>query len=223
LFAQLSYNFTNYSIGVGGGLTRAFADVAKQINKSAFNGNLNYNYSPYTTFTGELQIGKLAGGDRITDPNTRAFENSFVAAIAYGDFQAGEIIEYRYSTLLNILKNFYVGTGAGIIHNRMISIQRVSLNNPGYVFPGQDVSTELMLPVRFGYEFKLYNFYREPFVRINVGYQMNWVYGEGLDGYNDPPSKFKNNHVDRYAVLGVGIKYGFGNPVSYKKPIRAFY
>ncbi|MVN20026.1 hypothetical protein [Mucilaginibacter arboris] len=221
--AQLSYNFSNYSIGAGSGLTRAFADVAKQINKTAYFVNLNYNYSPFTTFTGELQIGKLAGGDIVTDPYKRAFENSFKAAIIYADFQAGEYIEYRYSSFLNIIKNFYAGTGIGVIHNSMSFIQRTSLDDPGYIFPGQDASTELMLPVRFGYEFKLYNSYHEPYIRINAGCQMNWVYGEGLDGYNDPPTKFKNHYVDRYGMIGAGIKYSFGNAVSYKKPIRAFY
>jgi len=223
LHAQLRYNFTGYSIGAGAGLSRAFADVAKEINKTACFVNFNYNYSPFTTFTAELQAGNLAGGDRVTDQHTRAFDNSFKAVVFYADLQAGEYIDYGYSKILNVIKNIYVGTGVGVIHNKMTFVQRESLNNSGYIFPGQDASTELMVPVRFGYEFKFYNFYQEPYIRLNVGYQMNWVYGEGLDGYNDPPTIFHNHHVDRYAIFGAGIKYSFGTPVSYKKPIRMFY
>ncbi|WP_299290484.1 hypothetical protein [uncultured Mucilaginibacter sp.] len=221
-FAQLSYNFSNYSVGIGGGIVRADADLAQHTTKEAIFGTLNYNYSPYITITGELQAGKLAGGNPQTDKDTRAFVNNYKAAILYGDIQAGEFIDYQYRDLLNILKNIYVGTGIGVIHNSMAFVQRVSLNNPGYVFPGENSSTELMVPLRIGYELKFFNYYQEPHIRLNFGYQMNWVYGEGLDGYNDPPSMFRNNHVDRYSMISIGVKYNFGNPVSYKKPIGRF-
>lgn len=222
LSAQSSYNFTGYSIGAGGGIARADADLAQHISKSAFFVNFNYNYSPFTTFTAEVQAGNLAGGNPKTDKDTRAFVNSFQAILFYVDFQAGEIIDYDNRPVLNVIKNFYAGTGFGAIHNQMTFIQRSSIIDPGYVFPGQNASTELMIPLRAGYEFKFYNQYLEPFVRLSVGYQMNWVYGEGLDGYNDPSSIFKNNHVDRYSLTSICLKYSFGNPVSYKKPIRRF-
>ncbi len=223
LLAQLSYNYTLYSIGAGGGSARAFADVPKEITKASFFVNFNYSYSPYVTFSAELQAGKLAGGDTKTDQHTRAFENSYKAAYLYADFQAGEFIDYQNRKFLNFIKNFYVGTGLGLVHNSMTFVQRNSLNDPSYVFPGVDASTELAVPFRTGYEIKFFNFYEEPSVKVNLGYEMNWVYGEGLDGYADPPSIFKNNHVDRYAQIFVCVKYSFGNPISYKKPIRGFY
>lgn len=204
------------------GVARADADIAQHISKEAIFGTLNYNYSPYITITGELQAGKLAGGNPNTDKDTRAFVNNYKAISLYGDIQAGEFIDYQYRKLLNILKNVYIGTGVGIMHNAMAFVQRASLNNPGYVFPGEDSSTEIMIPLRIGYEWKFFNRYQEPSVRLNVGYQVSLVYGEGLDGYNDPPSKFRNDHVDRYSLVSVGVKYNFGRPVSYKKPIGKF-
>jgi hypothetical protein len=222
LLAQLSYNFLNYSIGVGAGFVRADADLAQHITKQAIFGTLSYNYSPYITITGELQAGKLAGGDPNTDKDTRAFVNNYKAILLYGDVQAGEFIDYQYRDLANILKNVYVGTGVGIIHNAMAYVQRASLNNPGYIFPGEDSSTELMVPLRIGYEFKFFNRYQEPNIRVNIGYQESLVYGEGLDGYNDPPTKFKNHHVDRYSLISIGVKYNFGSPVTYKKPINRY-
>ena len=222
LFAQLSYNYTSYSVGIGAGVVRADADLAQHITKPAIFGTFSYNYSPYITFTGELQAGKLAGGNPNTDKDTRAFINNYKAAIVYGDVQAGEFINYRYSSFLNIVKNIYAGVGVGAIHNSMAFVQRTSLSNPGYVFPGRDASTEIMVPLRLGYEFKIYNFYREPYIRLNLTYQTNLVYGEGLDGYNDPPQMFRNNHVDRYTFISVGVKYSFGTPVSYKKPIAKY-
>lgn len=223
LLAQVSYNYTGYSIGAGGGAARADADIAQHITKSAFFVNFNYNYSPYTTFTAELQAGNLAGGNPLTDKDTRAFVNNFIAIELYADLQLGEYIDYQNRVFLSIVKNIYAGSGFGVIHNQMSFIQRVSLDNPGYIFPGQDASTEIMLPLRLGYEFKFYNDYREPYIRLNLCYQENLVYGEGLDGYNDPPAIFRNNHVDRYALFSIGLKYSFGTPISYKKPIHGFY
>lgn len=223
LVAQLSYNYSLYSIGLGGGIARAFADVPKEITTAAFFANFNYSYGPYITFSAELQAGKLAGGDTKTDTHTRVFKNSFATAVFYADLQAGEFIDYQNRDFLNIIKNFYLGTGVGFVHNNMTQIQRTSLIDPTYVFPGRDVSTEIMVPFRFGYEFKFYNDYQEPYVKLNLGYEMNWVYGEGLDGYADPPAKFKNNHVDRYAQIFICVKRSFGNPTSYKKPIRGYY
>lgn len=223
LFAQLSYNYLGYSVGAGFGVTRADADIAQHLSKGAAFINFNYNFSPFTTGTAEIQSGQLAGGDPKTDKDTRAFVNTYEAALIYADFQAGEIINYEDRPILNVLKNFYAGTGFGFIHNHMSFVQRASLNNPGYVFPGRDNSTEIMLVFRGGYEFKFYNQYHEPGVRLDVGFEENLAYGEGLDGYDDPSSVFKNNHVDRYAFVHVGLKYSFGNPISFRKPIRRFY
>lgn len=222
LYAQVGYNYSGYSVGLGGGVTIADADVNKKISKTAFFGTGSYNYSPFVTFTGELQAGKLAGGDINTDKDTRAFVNNFKALTFYADVQMGELIDYRDYILLNVIKNVYVGSGFGVVFNKMAFIQRTSLVDIGYVFPGQDTSSELLLPLRIGYEFKIYNFYREPSIRINVGYQVTLAYGEGLDGYNDPPQKFDNQHVDRYSLIGVGVKYSFGTPISYRKPIHRF-
>lgn len=223
LFAQLSYNYLGYSVGAGAGITRADADITQHVNKGAAFINLNYNFSPFTTVTAEVQVGQLAGGNPNTDKDTRAFVNTYQAVLIYADFQAGEIINYEDNRILNVLKNFYVGPGFGFIHNHMSFVQRQSLSDIGYVFPGRDNSIEAMLVVRGGYEFKFYNQYHEPGVRLDIGLEENLAYGEGLDGYNDPPTKFRNNHVDRYAFVHIGLKYSFGIPISFRKPIRRFY
>lgn len=222
LFAQLSYNFKGYSIGVGGGVATAFADLAEHSSKSAYFANLNYNYTPYTTFTIEYQTGELVGGNIISNKDTRAFKNNFNAILIYADVQAGEFINYRNRTFLNIIKNFYLGAGLGFIDNRMAFVQRNSLIDPSYTFPGKDASTEQMLSLRLGYEFKFFNAYQEPGIRMRIGAESNLAYGEGLDGYDDPESKFKNHKVDRYTIISLSVRYSFGHSVSYKKPIRSY-
>ena len=79
-----------------------------------------------------------------------------------------------------------------------------------------------MNPIRFGYEIKFYDVYYEPKMAIDLMYIHNFAYGEGLDGYNDPSDKFKNNSVDQYRQIVIGFKYFFGTVVSYNKLIRTF-
>ena len=49
----------------------------------------------------------------------------------------------------------------------------------------------------------------------------HFAFGEGLDGYDDPSSKFKNNAIDQYRQITIGFKYFFGNVTSYNKLILA--
>jgi hypothetical protein len=79
-----------------------------------------------------------------------------------------------------------------------------------------------MIPLRVGYEFKVFDDYNEPSWAIDVTYIHSLAFGEGLDGYNDPPSKFKNNAIDQYRQISIGFTYYFGTVVSYNKLIRDF-
>jgi len=91
-----------------------------------------------------------------------------------------------------------------------------------YVFPGNNSSINFIVPLRFGYEFKFYNDYEEPFMALDIGYIHNMVFGEGLDGYDDPSNKFKNNATNQYTQIVVGVKFNFGNVTSFNKLIRRF-
>ncbi|MDN5287530.1 MAG: outer membrane protein beta-barrel protein [Mucilaginibacter sp.] len=226
--AQGGYNYSQFGVGVGVGYGRAFADTKRQDYHPAFNINFVYNYGPFIPVALEFQFGTLSGGGRTIDkdPYGRIYKNNYKALILHADLQAGDIMDYSNSNFLNMLKNFYIGTGIGAINNKMADIQRTNLypqNGPigtTIGFEGKDKSTNLLIPLRFGYEFKIFDSYDEPSYTITIGYQHNITFGEGLDGYNDNPDKFKNNAPDQYAQLTIGFKFSFGNSVSYTKQIR---
>jgi hypothetical protein len=135
------------------------------------------------------------------------------------------VIDYSESDVLNILKNFYFGTGVGIFFNNN-TVQRTNVilanGSSSYVFPGNNSGINITTPLRFGYEFKFYNEYEEPYMAIDLGYVHNLVFGEGLDGYNDPSNKFKNNATDQYRQITIGVRFNFGNVTSFNKLIRRF-
>ena len=136
-------------------------------------------------------------------------------------FSFGAGIDYGDDWFLNIVKGFYAGAGFGFISNTN-SVQRTSIYQPSYVFPGHNNSLDLMVPIRVGYEFKIFNDYNEPEFAIDLGYIHTFAFGEGLDGYDDPSSKFKNNAIDQYRQIAISFKYFFGNVVSFNKLIRPF-
>jgi hypothetical protein len=225
--AQAGYNYKEFGIGLDVSYERGYTNVNRQDNHPAANLNFIYNYSPYIPITAEIQFGNLSGGGLTVDKDKygRMYTNNFEALVLHGDFQMGEVIDYSESDLLNIVKNFYFGSGMGILFNNNV-VQRTNVilaNGPlTYVFPGSNNGINIIVPLRFGYEFKFYNDFEEPYMAIDIGYVHNLVFGEGLDGYNDPSSKFKNNATDQYRQIVVGVKFNFGNVTSFNKLIRRF-
>lgn len=217
------YNYNNYGIGFGVSSVKGYTNVARNYDNMAYNINFVYNYSPYVPVMAEFQFGTLTGGGLTVDrdPYRRQYKNNYNAVYLHADLQAGEVMDYQGSFLLDILKNFYIGTGAGFVLNNL-TVQRTSLDDPNYVFPGKNSGINFSLPLRFGYEFKIYNEYDMPIFNIDLGYRHNVVFGEGLDGYNDPSSKFKNNALSQYRQITVGIRFNFGAESAYDRSIRSY-
>ncbi|HZY35303.1 MAG TPA: hypothetical protein VFE53_01565 [Mucilaginibacter sp.] len=221
--AQSGYNYQEWGAGAGAFYERGYTNITQQNSHIGFNINAVYNYNPYLPVEAEIQIGQLSGGGRSPqlDPYGRQYTNNYKAIIFHADFQLGAGIDYSDSWILNIVKNFYSGTGFGFISNTN-KVTRYSIYQSTYRFPGVDNSIDLMIPLRFGYEFKIFNDYNEPQFAIDLGYVHTIAFGEGLDGYNDPSSKFKNNAPDQYRQITIMFKYFFGNVVSYNKLITPF-
>lgn len=226
LKAQDSYNYSKYGVGVFASYNFPFADLKIANRGKTYNITGYYNLTPYVPLGAEIQFGDLSGGSTVSDVFKRQYDNHYKVFILHGDFALGELIDYEGSFFLRLVKDLYVGTGVGVINNNMAFIQRTNLIPDDlhpvgtYNFPGKNSSFNLLVPLRFGYEFKIYNDYDEPFIGINIGYVHNVTWGEGLDGYTDPPTAFKNNSPDQYRQIVVGIKVNFGGVVPYSKQIN---
>lgn len=223
-FAQSGYNYSPYAIGFGVSGIKPHADLNRELTDIAYNVNFTYYFSPYVPVVLELQKGRLRGGGDLVseDKDTRKFENNYITGMFHLNYQLGESIDYERNFFLNAIKNFYAGIGFGFIYNN-VKANRFSLIDPNYEFPGNDKSLNTIVPLRIGYEFKIFDYDGAPRFAIDIGYQHNFTFGEGLDGYNDPSSKFKNNALDQYRQATIGIKYNFGPMSSYDKNIGRGY
>ncbi|RKR81382.1 hypothetical protein BDD43_1528 [Mucilaginibacter gracilis] len=246
--AQLGYNFAQYSLGAGYSYVSPTTDVPYPAHGPAVNFNITFNSTPYTNFSIVYEFGQLTGGysnfytdavknldsknssyatviaalpaayEATVDPYRRYFTNNYQSISLHGDVQLGEFLDYENGGFLNkVLRNVYVGTGIGMIYNNIVQINRYN-NDSTRVYGVIDKSNNVFIPVRLGYQFKIYNAYDEPFILVETGYQMNYVFGYGLDGYADPD--FTSRNFERFGGFHIGLKFNFGNVTSYRKPIH---
>lgn len=205
------YNYYRLSGGVGLGVNTAFTDLAKlRINQTII-GAIDYNLTPFASLGLEIQSGTLSGGDSIADPHYRFFKNGYTSFVAHGKVQLGQLVDFESSNFLYAIRGVYIGTGLGIIQNKMKDIIRVKPDGTNYVFPGTNKSTNLVIPLNTGVNINILDRWGYTRFIFTLNYQMNVTLGEGLDGYKDPKSKgFENNSPDMFSVASAGIKICFG-------------
>jgi hypothetical protein len=214
--AQLGYNFSQYDIGTAVGFNTVHGNPETTTSTQSIHFNLTYNATPYTNFVFEAQLGKLRGGDSLKSKSGMQFNNDFSAFLLRGQIQAGELIDYSNNRLYNALKNLYISAGFGFVVNRITSISRYSHQVPGFFTDGQNNSQEPFIPLRIGYEFKLFNKYDQPSFKVDVGYGYNLVLGDELDGFSTG-----NGHHDAYSQFTLGVKFAVGGATtSYRKQIQ---
>ncbi len=217
-------NFYKIGLGAGVGTTISYADVQENSQGYAGYVTADYNLTAFASVGLEFQAGKINGGNIITNPHNRQFKNNYNALTLNGKVALGQFIDYERNNFLNVIKGLYLGVGIGAIKNNMNYIVRYKPNTQaefpplGYEFPGRDKSTELLMPVNLGMNFYFKDSYDQLRYILNINYQGNVTFGEGLDGYDDPLAIFSNKSPDLYSFLSVGIKYNFG-PVGISKRI----
>lgn len=213
LVSSAQYNYYRLSVGVGGGFTRYFGDVEhKPRLQSSITANFDYNLTPFVSAGIEIQKGNISAGDSISDPHLRFFKNSYTAIIANGKIQLGQIANIDYSNFLYSIRGLYLGTGVGVVMNNQSEIKRTKINPGGqpYTFPGKDKSMELLVPANIGINFNFEDYWGYTRFVVTLNHQFNVAFGENLDGYADPQTKFKNNSPDMFGITSIGIKYTFG-------------
>ncbi|HMI04543.1 MAG TPA: hypothetical protein VK541_18780 [Pedobacter sp.] len=206
-FAQT--NFNKLSAGAGYGLTQSFTDVARNDFAPSAYGTLDYFLTPFLSFGGELQYGKIKARPAADDPTERQFVNAYKAASINGRLYLGALVDYDQSNFLNAIKWFYIGSGAGIVRNNITRVTRVN-KFTGNDFPGRDASFELMVPVNVGISYYFPNQSGNHKLALNLNLQSNLTMGEGLDGYDNSSETFKDGFPDIYNFYSIGIKYHFG-------------
>jgi opacity protein-like surface antigen len=212
--AQVGAEFAQFDVGASAGINQFYGDVSTKKSTQGYSFNIDFNQTPFVNYILEGQFGKLAGGS-VNDPLGRQFSTDYQYYAFRLQLQLGEVIDYSESDFANSMKNLYVGAGVGIIYGKVTSITRFSKS--GFYTPGEDKSNQTFLPVRIGYEFKIFNQYLQPNIKIDIGYQYNYIFGDEIDG-------FKSGHLnDSFSQFNIGVKFSIGVIGSYRKEINYFH
>ena len=112
------------------------------------------------------------------------------------------------------MKNFYLSAGIGYVISHITNINRYSIKTPGEYTGGVLNSQEPMVPFRIGYEFKIYNKYKQPAVKIDLAYAYNYDLSDNLDGF------IVDGKHQVYTQICIGVKFAIaGDIISYRKQI----
>jgi len=211
--AQLGFNYSQYDIGVSTGFNQVFGDANTSPATQSVGFNITFNQTPYTNLVFEAQYGKLKGGDSLHTSSKRQFTSTFSSYTLRQQLQLGELIDYSQSPIANLAKNIYLSAGVGYLINQITSIKRTGIYGslPG---PGQNDIRTPFIPLRIGYEYKIFNQYDEPSVKIDIGYQYNIMFTDNVDGYQWGSAN------DVYTQFSIGVKFAVGGSyTSYRKQI----
>jgi hypothetical protein len=213
--AQLGFDYSEWEIGAGVGLTSVMGNAETQTITPVVHLNLTFNSTPYVNWVFEAQMGRIAGGDSLTSASGRQFTGDLTAFVFRGQLQLGEILDYEKSPFKNAIKNLYISAGVGYAVSHITDISRYSIKNPGEYTPGPLNSQEPFIPLRIGYEFKVFNKYQQPSFKIDLAYAYNYVLSDNFDGY-----VVGANHRDVYTQICIGFKFAFGGDIiSYRKQL----
>lgn len=212
--AQVGAEFAQFDVGASAGINQFYGDVSTKKSTQGYSFNIDFNQTPFVNYILEGQFGKLSGGS-VSDQLGRQFSTDYQYYAFRLQLQLGEVIDYSENDFANSMKNLYVGAGVGIIYGKVTSINRFSKS--GFYTPGEDKSNQTFLPIRVGYEFKIFNQYLQPNIKIDIGYQYNYIFGDEIDG-------FKSGHLnDSFSQFNIGVKFSIGVIGSYRKEINYFH
>ena len=205
--AQIGYNYSQYDFGVGVANTKLFSDFAKAKGRYAFNASFSYNKTPFVNFIAELQVGSMATDTLSLLGSPINFTNDFSSLGFRAQIQAGELMDYSHSAFKNALKNFYISAGIGVIYNDF------KYYDTGVIYQ-EDKNSNVFIPVKAGYEFKIFNSYNEPNTKVDIGYQLNYLMTDNFDTIR------YGKYNDAFGQWVLSLKFAIGGSTSYRKQIN---
>jgi OOP family OmpA-OmpF porin len=198
--------YRSWSIGVHAGLMSTF-NIFTSNDKLDFTlPNVQYGYGGYIKkqvlpsfgIQGDLLVGKLNGDN--AQPNAAGISpyKSFSTPINYALSLSANF------TLANVNWKFmkssmdpYITSGAGIMnYTPTVTTAAGVVQN---FKPGNDVLNEFYVPVGVGIKFLV-----ATGINLDLGYQVNFVYADNVDGY-----KYGSNN-DKYSYAHIGLEFAIG-------------
>lgn len=215
--------FRTWSIGINAGGLSPVSPLGGQNDYSNWKTNFGYGLyikkqiTPYFSLRLDGVMGKLSGD------NAEPYKSGFVNVSPFSSFKT----DVNYAASLNAVVNMfnidmfqkedvmqlYGSFGAGVTGYEATTVSAVGAAN-------NTIKTEKMVvPVGLGAKFRV-----SDGVNIDLGWTINFVDADDLDGYNRGSNdKFNYAYAGLEFALGKGKQLAFHNPVAltYDEAVRA--
>lgn len=217
--ATSTTTFRTWSIGVNAGVLTPLSPLGGKNDFSNNKSSLGYGlyikkqFTPYFSLRLDGVRGKLKGD------NTEPYESGLVNNSPVKAFDT----ELSYSGSLNAVVNMfnidmfkkentlqlYASAGAGIAAYKPTITTAAGTST----LNGGDNINELIIPVGLGAKFKI-----SDAVNLDLGWTINFVDGDNLDGY------YRNgNDKYNYAYAGLEFALGSGKQLAFHNPVALTY
>ena len=212
-----STSFRTWSIGVNGGALMPFSPLGGKEDFSNWKTNIGYGLyikkqiTPYFALRADGLRGKLKGN------NAEPYRDGTVNVSPFSSFST----DLRYSASLSAVVNMfnwsmfkqenaaqlYASAGGGFVN-----YETTTTTTGNVTTTAKDVD-KLVIPVGVGAKFRL-----SPGVNLDLGYTVNFVDGDNLDGY-------ERNGNDKYSYGYAGLEFalGKGKQMAFYSPTAATY
>jgi len=217
--ASSATTFRTWSVGVNAGVLTPLSPLGGKNDFSNNKSSLGYGlyikkqFTPYFSLRLDGVRGKLKGD------NTEAFESGLTNNSPVRSFDT----QLEYSGTLSAVVNMfnidmfkkenalqlYASAGAGLAgYKPTITTAAGTVDYAG----GKNIS-ELIIPVGLGAKFKI-----SDAVNFDLGWTINFVDGDNLDGYYRG-----SNDKYNYAYAGLEFALGSGKQLAFHNPVAATY
>ncbi len=213
--------FRTWSIGVSGGILTPYTIFGSNRKQDFTNPNSEFGYAAYIKnqitpafgIQADFLAGKLSADNSQPDAGGTSLFSSYSTKLHYSASLSANITVGNISWHNNKSGiQPYVTVGAGTMnYTPVVTYSDGTVTN--FKTPGSGSINEMFLPVGMGIKFDLTRG-----VNLDLGYQVNFVYSDNVDGYNygSNNDKFSYAHIGLEFALGDRSKHQLAthNPVS---------
>lgn len=214
--------FRTWSIGVNAGVMAPVSLLGGQNDYSNWKPTLGYGlyikkqFTPYFSVKLDGVMGKLEGD------NSKAYGSGYVNPSPFASFKTNVDYAASLNAVVNMFNidmfkkenavQLYASVGAGVTGYKVTATSKLAVETV-------TKNEKLVIPAGLGAKFRV-----SDGVNIDLGWTINFVDADNLDGYNRGTNdKFTYGYAGLEFALGKGKQLAFHNPVAmtYDEALRA--
>lgn len=218
--AATTTQFRTWSVGVNVGALTPLSPLGGKNDFSNNKTSLGYGLYIKKQFTPYFSLRLDGVGGKLKGDNSEAYDSGYTNNSTVSAFDTKLSYSASLSAVVNMFNidmfrkedalQLFTSVGAGLAGYK----PTITTGSTSVAYAGGKTISELIIPVGVGAKFKL-----SDGVNLDLGWTINFVDGDNLDGFYKAPSNDKYN----YAYAGLEFALGKGKQLAFHNPVAATY